>query len=57
MTQRKYTLKQDLEDLRDFIFRSLHMDAAMLPESVELRKFTSPVVDQGSLGSCTTGSL
>lgn len=57
MTQRKYTLKQDLEDLRDFIFRSLHMDAAMLPESVDLRKFTSPVVDQGSLGSCTANAI
>lgn len=57
MSHRIYTLKKDLEDLRDKFFRSVHADVSNLPESVDLRSNASPVVDQGELGSCTANAI
>jgi C1A family cysteine protease len=55
---RKYLLKKDAEDLRDHHFKSSHYPtAASLPQMVDLRPFCSPVVDQGSLGSCTANAI
>jgi C1A family cysteine protease len=57
MNQRKYLLKKDPQDLRDKVYRSEYKDATKLPASVDLRSFTSPVVDQGQLGSCTANAI
>lgn len=55
---RIYTLKPDKPDVRDFVFRSARYAAgAELPVEVDLRPHMSPVVDQGSLGSCTANAI
>ena len=51
---RKYSLKPDKHDSRDFIYK---MDTISLPESVDMRPRQSPVVDQGALGSCTANAI
>lgn len=58
MAIRKYTLRKDPVDHRDYVFRSVSIvDHAMLPLSVDLRDQMPPVVDQGELGSCTSNAL
>lgn len=42
----------DKEDIRDFKFSEIH-EKVELPVSVDLRKWCSPVRDQGNLGACT----
>lgn len=55
MTTRKYALKRDTEDKRDFLFASR---ATTLPESVDLRpKDAAAIFDQGYLGSCTANAI
>lgn len=55
---RRYGWKKGLSDQRDFKF-AVHkkIDAASLPESVDLRPQCPPVYDQGDLGSCTANAL
>ncbi|MBP2654267.1 MAG: xylellain [Firmicutes bacterium] len=55
---RKYLLKKDTPDLRDFIFCSgCYKKTEQLPTSVDLRKKCSPIVNQGELGSCTANAI
>jgi len=55
---RKYLLKKDTPDLRDYVFcSSAYKTAAHLPIKVNLRSGCSPVVNQGELGSCTANAI
>lgn len=47
----------DLPDHRDYLYGLRHAPAKALPRSVDLRRFCSPVEDQGQLGSCTANAL
>lgn len=57
--RRKYGLKPDLPDQRDFLFSSLNLSQKIpkIPAAVDLRPTCSPVEDQGQLGSCTANAL
>src|SRR5690242_15676766 len=58
MTDRKYPLKREKRDLRDYQFRSTaFMSPSELPKKVDLRQQMPPIVDQGSLGSCTANAI
>ncbi|MDR3566043.1 MAG: C1 family peptidase [Negativicutes bacterium] len=58
LARRVYRLKPDLRDLRDHIFRATaFMHPMELPLSIDLRAQCSPVVDQGTLGSCTANAI
>jgi C1A family cysteine protease len=58
MSERKYPLKREKRDLRDYHFKSTSFAAPQtLPKKVDLRKEMSPIVDQGSLGSCTANAI
>ncbi|WP_052487760.1 C1 family peptidase [Gordoniibacillus kamchatkensis] len=55
---RKYPLKKEPRDLRDYHFMSAtYVRPADLPEQIDLRPHLSPVVDQGPLGSCTANAI
>ncbi|MEB3103098.1 glucosaminidase domain-containing protein [Ferviditalea candida] len=54
---RKYTLQPDPLDMRDYVYRSTFKTPADLPKQVDLRTQMSPVVDQGSIGSCTANAI
>ena len=50
--------RPDLPDIRDHLFASHHaVNAATVPDRVDLRPKCPPIVDQGSLGSCTANAL
>jgi C1A family cysteine protease len=56
--QRKYLLKRDYPDLRDYVYRSQTIKSVGdLPKTVDLRNKMSPIVDQGQLGSCTANAI
>lgn len=58
MSERKFPLKREKRDLRDFHFMSRSfVSPEELPKKVDLRQKMSPVVDQGSLGSCTANAI
>ncbi|WP_297426300.1 C1 family peptidase [Clostridium sp.] len=58
MVQRSYKLKPDKQDLRDKVFYASTLNlTSQLPATVDLRKYLSPVVDQGDLGSCTANAI
>ena len=58
MVQRSYRLKHDKQDIRDKIYyASTIKQPSQLPKLVDLRKYLSPVVDQGELGSCTANAI
>jgi C1A family cysteine protease len=58
MTKRKYPLKREQRDLRDYHFKSVAFAAPQaLPTKVDLREQMSPIVDQGELGSCTANAI
>jgi len=58
MVQRSYKLKSDKQDMRDKIYcASTLKQPSQLPKLVDLRKYLSPVVDQGNLGSCTANAI
>jgi C1A family cysteine protease len=58
VVKRVYKLKSDKHDLRDYIYRAKMMvHPKHLPASADLRALCSPVVDQGSLGSCTANAI
>lgn len=46
-------LQPDPKDTRDFLFEA---EDVLLPESVDLRKFTGAIEDQQSIGSCTANA-
>lgn len=50
MSQHRYGAIPDKVDVRDYLYRRTLRE---LPNSVDLRPLTSPVRDQGDLGSCT----
>jgi C1A family cysteine protease len=55
---RKYTVKRDSRDFRDLFYRSTrYIRENQLPKRIDLRSRMSPVVDQGSLGSCTSNAI
>jgi hypothetical protein len=54
---RRYDWRPDLPDYRDISFRSVIPVAETLPPRVDLRPGMSPVVNQGSLGSCTGNAI
>jgi len=54
-----YNHKKDLPDHRDLKFETFHPEVKALPAKiVDLRtsNFTSPILDQGQLGSCTANA-
>jgi C1A family cysteine protease len=53
MASHSYGYKKDPTDSRDRLYRASFPLAATRPASVDLRPETSPVRDQGQLGSCT----
>jgi len=53
MANHSYGYIPDSQDDRDFLFQAPRPTGAPLPASVDLRKFCSPVRDQGQLGACT----
>src|SRR5512135_2153560 len=53
MARYSYGYIPDAQDDRDLMFQAARPPAVPLPPSVDLRKFCSPVRDQGQLGSCT----
>lgn len=55
MSDRKYPVRKDPHDERDYIY-SVAAPAA-LPAEGDLRSKMSPVVDQGSIGSCTANAI
>jgi C1A family cysteine protease len=58
MTDRKYPLKREKRDLRDYQFRSkAFISPSELPKKVDLRQHMPPIVDQGTLGSCTANAI
>lgn len=58
MIKRSYKLKSDKQDMRDKIYyASTIKQPSQLPKLVDLRKYLSPVVDQGELGSCTANAI
>lgn len=58
MIKRSYKLKPDKQDMRDKIYYSSTIEKiTSLPEEVDLRKYMSPIVDQGELGSCTANAI
>ncbi|MDD9268749.1 C1 family peptidase [Paenibacillus sp. GCM10023248] len=56
--KRKLTVRRDPRDFRDLYYRSAnYVRESQLPAAVDLRKGLSPVVNQGSLGSCTSNAI
>jgi C1A family cysteine protease len=54
MEQRVYTLRPDQPDERDYVYAA---SSPSLPDTVDLRPHMSPIVNQGSLGSCTANAI
>jgi C1A family cysteine protease len=55
---RKYPLKKEPRDLRDYHFMSAqYKRPAEMPKEMDLRTKMAPVVDQGQLGSCTANAI
>lgn len=52
--KKQYSWVRDLPDHRDFQYIP---QAVKLPSSVDLRQFCPPVLDQSSLGSCTSNAI
>ena len=52
----KFGWRPDLPDYRDFVY-PFTLPLAALPKSIDLRKFCTPVYNQGSLGSCTAQAI
>ena len=56
--KRVYGLKMDKVDLRDKVFSSTDFKTEEdLPKMIDLRSLCSPIVNQGSLGSCTANAI
>ncbi|MFD0697762.1 C1 family peptidase [Paenibacillus sp. GCM10027628] len=58
MSNRKYPLKREKRDLRDYHFMSSSFKSPdELPKKVDLRSTMPPIVNQGELGSCTANAI
>jgi len=55
MSMHKYGWRPDLPDVRDLKYESV--TAKLLPQKTSLRRYCSPIEDQGQLGSCTGNAL
>jgi C1A family cysteine protease len=56
--KRKYLLRLDRPDLRDYVYLSQSIKTVSdLPKTIDLRSTMSPIVDQGQLGSCTANAI
>jgi C1A family cysteine protease len=58
----KYGWRPEIPDARDHVFKSPFIHSAflrgsLLPSSVDMRKYCSPVENQGILGSCTGNAI
>lgn len=54
---RKYNLKEDKFDERDYYFKNHPLSKSVqLPKSIDLREKMPPIYDQGELGSCTANA-
>ncbi|GFP74108.1 C1 family peptidase [Clostridium fungisolvens] len=54
---RKYNLKEDKVDKRDYYFKNhILSKSVQLPKSIDLREKMPPIYDQGALGSCTANA-
>lgn len=53
---RSYGWIPDVPDQRDFLYSAIK-PGLKLPSQIDLRRFCSPVEDQGQLGSCTAQAL
>ena len=56
MNKQKYHWIRDKVDARDHIYQ-IPTIATKLPASMDLRKWDSPIEDQGALGSCTGNAI
>ena len=60
MNKRKYHVKKQKNDPRDYTFKKLaalkSISTISLPSSISNRKYCSYIEDQGSLGSCTANA-
>jgi C1A family cysteine protease len=54
---KEYGWIPDVPDQRDFVYKKALRLFRRLPGKVDLRKFCSPVENQGKLGSCTANAL
>jgi C1A family cysteine protease len=58
MSNRKYPLKKERRDLRDYHFMARAFKSPdELPKTMDLRSDMGPIVDQGALGSCTANAI
>lgn len=58
MSNRKYPLKKEKRDMRDYHFMSkAFISPNEFPKKVDLRQDMPPIVDQGTLGSCTANAI
>lgn len=53
----RYNWIPDLPDIRDHTYAVSRTAAAVRPQKVDLRKFCSPIEDQGDIGSCTGNAI
>lgn len=52
-----YGWRHDLPDQRDHLYAAPHAILTSLPSSVDLRPHCGPILDQQSLGSCTSNAI
>lgn len=59
MEERQYLLKKDKYDPKDFIYKGVAPSpaGAAIPRKIDLSPKMSPIVNQGSLGSCTANAI
>ena len=60
--KRRYNWKRDKQDSRDYSYKSLKImypkiPRIVVPPTVDLQPWCSPVVDQGEIGSCSGNAL
>lgn len=53
---RKYILKKDAKDDRDYVFSLTPHQSVKIPSSIDLRELCPAVYDQGQEGSCTANA-
>lgn len=54
----RYGWKPELPNFRDYPFHEYALSRAVaLPPKIDLRKFDTPIYDQGQLGSCTANAI
>jgi C1A family cysteine protease len=53
---RNYGWIPDVEDNRDLQYKSIQRSVTDIPDKVDMRKFMTPVEDQGHIGSCVANA-